>query len=405
MQKLIADIGKLDLVLVYKLDRLSRSQKDTLHLIEDVFLKNNVDFVSMNESFDTSTPFGRAMIGILSVFAQLERETIKERSLMGRTERAKEGLFHGGHAPIGYDYTDGQLVINEYEAMQVREVYRLHLEGKSTEAITKHMAAYRHKYGGWHYASTIGNVLTNCLYAGLVEFHGIRYKGQHPAIIDVDVYKQAQAIIARRQGHQAFESKYLLSGLIWCGNCGARYFVRNSAGGRRYYSCYSRAKMHEHMIKDPDCQNRNIRVDELDDYITARVLELAFDPEAILRVIAGPQEAAAESDSASIITRKLGDIDKQISRLMDLYQIESIPAEEIGRRVERLYAERKELQGQLPSLEAKPEMDLSGIRELLGDIPQVWELATNEERRGILRRLIRRIDIFEDDIKIEWCLE
>lgn len=74
IQKLIADIEKIDMVLVYKLDRLSRSQKDTLYLIEDIFLKNNVDFVSMNESFDTSTPFGRAMIGILSVFAQLERE-------------------------------------------------------------------------------------------------------------------------------------------------------------------------------------------------------------------------------------------------------------------------------------------------------------------------------------------
>lgn len=79
-----------------KLDQLSRSQRDTLHLIEDVFLPNRVDFVSMSESFNTSTPFGRAMIGILSVFAQLEREQIRERTFMGRLERAKEGLFHGG---------------------------------------------------------------------------------------------------------------------------------------------------------------------------------------------------------------------------------------------------------------------------------------------------------------------
>ena len=96
IQKLIAETGSFDLVLVMKLDRLSRSQRDTLYLIEDVFLPAGVDFISMAESFDTSTPFGRAMIGILSVFAQLEREQIKERTFMGRVERAKEGLFHGG---------------------------------------------------------------------------------------------------------------------------------------------------------------------------------------------------------------------------------------------------------------------------------------------------------------------
>ena len=108
------------MVVVYKLDRLSRSQKDTLTLIEDNFIKNKVEFVSINENFDTSTPFGRAMIGILSVFAQLEKDQITERFTMGRIGRAKNGLYHGGPtAPTGYDYVDGKLVINEYEAIQV----------------------------------------------------------------------------------------------------------------------------------------------------------------------------------------------------------------------------------------------------------------------------------------------
>lgn len=106
------------MVLVYKLDRLSRSQKDTLYLIEDVFEKNGVDFASMTENFDTSTPHGKFIIGILSVFAQLEREKIKERTMVGKDSRAKEGLWHGSaQIPTGYDYIDGQLVINEYEAM------------------------------------------------------------------------------------------------------------------------------------------------------------------------------------------------------------------------------------------------------------------------------------------------
>ena len=124
------ETSDIDKVVVYKLDRLSRSQKDTLFLIEDVFLKNNTDFVSMNENFDTSTPFGRAMIGILAVFAQLEREQIKERMSMGKEARAKEGKWHGGATePIGYDYdpVTELLNVNEYEAMQVKELFELFL--------------------------------------------------------------------------------------------------------------------------------------------------------------------------------------------------------------------------------------------------------------------------------------
>ena len=107
MQRLIQDCKdkKIDRVVVYKLDRLSRSQKDTLYLIEEVFLPHGVDFVSINESFDTSTPFGRAVIGILSVFAQLERENIRERTRAGMLGRVRDGYWPGGgRVPFGYDY-------------------------------------------------------------------------------------------------------------------------------------------------------------------------------------------------------------------------------------------------------------------------------------------------------------
>ena len=107
MQRLIREVKekKIDCVIVYKLDRLSRSQRDTLYLIEEVLNPNHVDFISMNESMDTSTPLGRLMLGILSAFAQLERENIKERTRMGMKERVKAGLWPGGgRIPFGYDY-------------------------------------------------------------------------------------------------------------------------------------------------------------------------------------------------------------------------------------------------------------------------------------------------------------
>ena len=102
-------------MVVYKLDRLSRSQKDTLTLIENDFLQHHVDFVSVNENFDTATPFGRAMIGMLSVFAQLEKDQITERFTMGRIGRSQAGYYHGGaYAPTGYQYQNGLLILDEY---------------------------------------------------------------------------------------------------------------------------------------------------------------------------------------------------------------------------------------------------------------------------------------------------
>ena len=165
--------GQISAVLVYKLDRLSRSQKDTLNLIEDSFLANGVNFISMNENFDTSTPFGRAMIGILSTFAQLEKDQITERFTMGRIGRAKAGLFHGGaYIPIGYDYKDGYLVVNEYEAMQVREVFDMFLKGASINSIWKHhQEHYTTKYGKWSSETLVRNVLKRATYIGKVKFN------------------------------------------------------------------------------------------------------------------------------------------------------------------------------------------------------------------------------------------
>ena len=110
LQNLIEEIDAYDIVLVNKLDRLSRSQKDTLYLIQDVFAPHGCSFVSIEESFDTTSALGIAMVGILSAFAQLERSQIKERMKMGKEGRKRKGLWHGGYYnPIGYDYKDGKL--------------------------------------------------------------------------------------------------------------------------------------------------------------------------------------------------------------------------------------------------------------------------------------------------------
>lgn len=261
IQKLISETDKFDLVLVYKLDRLSRSQRDTLYLIEEVFRPKGVDFISMQESFDTSTPFGKAMIGLLAVFAQLEREQIKERTWMGRVARAKTGLHHGGgHIPIGYEYEDGHLVINPYEAEQVRKIYEWYLAGDSLKTITDKLqeAGYTNKYSSYNSWTSVRNILGNETYTGRLHFGDVIVDNAHEPIISKEQFDAAQVLRGKRQeqyGGQAFQSKHLLAGLIYCGHCGGRYYLRNT-GKYSYYACYSRTKQMKSMVKDPNCMNK-----------------------------------------------------------------------------------------------------------------------------------------------------
>ena len=132
--------GRIEAILVYKLDRLSRSQRDTLEIIEDILIPSSVEFISITENLDTSTPFGRVIISILAAFAALERAQIKERMALGIEGRAKDGYWHGADcSPIGYDYTDGELVVNEYEASIVREVFSLYNQRVGTWSICRQL--------------------------------------------------------------------------------------------------------------------------------------------------------------------------------------------------------------------------------------------------------------------------
>ena len=165
LQQMLSDIknGEVEAVIIYKLDRLSRKQRDTLSIIEDFLLKNNVDLVSLNETLDTSTPWGRAMIGVLSSFNQLESENIAMRTAMGRYATAREGGYAGGKPPLGYRAVEGHLVIVPEEAEIVRLVYSLRAEGKTLHAITDELnkKGYRSKKGNEFKHSAIQTILNN----------------------------------------------------------------------------------------------------------------------------------------------------------------------------------------------------------------------------------------------------
>ena len=189
LQEMFKDIreGKIDAVMIYKLDRLSRSQKDTLMIIENIFLPYDVDIVSLKETLDTTTPWGRAMIGILAAFNQLDRETIVMRTTMGRRAKAKSGGYTGGMTPIGYKVENKELVIDEREAFVVREIFKMRRAGKSYRAIADALES-RGVLGRDHKPmrfTTVSSIVNHReLYLGIKEYAGVRSEGKHPAILD-----------------------------------------------------------------------------------------------------------------------------------------------------------------------------------------------------------------------------
>ena len=407
IQKLMAETDKFEMVLVYKLDRLSRSQRDTLYLIEEVFRPNDVDFISMQESFDTSTPFGKAMIGLLAVFAQLERDQIKERTWMGRVARAKTGLYHGGgHIPIGYEYSDGKLVINPYEAEQVKKIYEWYLSGSSLKAITDRLQdeGYTNKYSSYNSWSSVRNILGNETYTGRLHFGDIVVENAHEAIISDEQYKAAQVLRGKKQElyGPAFQSKHMLTGLMFCGKCGGRYYLRNS-GKYSYYACYSRTKQMKNMIKDPNCMNKIWKAPELDALVDSKRRELLQSPKMAAELAASrPKKTPAVSSNANI-EKRIRDIDKQISKLMELYQMDDIPAELLGGKINKLYGERTALQETLLPDEEPSAIPFDLVKELIADAAQIWDYADELQKRRILQSLISKIVITEDDVEIEWA--
>ena len=417
LQSLIKDIKahKIDIVAVYKLDRLSRSQKDTLYLIEDVMLANDCDFVSMRENFDTSTPFGKAMIGILAVFAQLEREQITERMQMGKDAKAKQGLYHGyNNTPIGYIWEDGLLKVNENESQIVKKIYEMYSQGHSFSSI----ADYLNKAGLYHYHGTpwsrkvVRNVITSKVYIGQIPHRGQWFDGIHEPIISEELWDDCNRIRADKSNHYHggvnLSSNSLLSGMLFCAHCGARYgkltktITLKKTGLTHYhkYCCNSRAKRTECLVKDPNCKNKIWNMQELDDLVIGEVTKLAINPDLIKE----SAQNVPKSDLKEPIKAKIEELDSQISKLMDLYMIDGMPLDRVQEKIHALHEQREKLDAELVRIEQIAPKSLSKdvVLQNVRLFSKIAPSGTHDDLKGILNLLIRKIEIDNDDVTIFW---
>lgn len=418
LQAMLKDVrrGRVNKVVVYKLDRLSRSQKDTLELIEDEFLDHSVDFVSMSENFDTSTPFGRAIVGILAVFAQLEREQIKERMAMGKEARAKEGKWNGGqNSPLGYDYINGELVINAFEALQVKEMFELASQNISSYRITElfNKKGYNTRYGVWE-SSTIRRSLRSKYYLGYTQYNGEWHKGTHDPIISQELFDAVQIIMDKRaddynSSRGTGKITSYLGGYLYCTHCGGKYTKITQKQKKRtgdgyyvyeFFGCNSRTKRNPLAVKDPNCKNKNWKLQELTDLVFNEIKQLALDPEYMHEL----KEDEPEDNRTEVIQAEIDKINNKMSKLMDLYILDTMSKEVLTEKVHELNEQKNKLEAEIDNIrtEELTKLTKEQISNIVKDFPEVLNRGDFEEIRTVIGELIERIDIDNEDITIHW---
>jgi site-specific DNA recombinase len=231
LKRLLADIetNKIDIVVVYKIDRLTRNLADFARLV-DVFDQHNVSFVAVTQQFSTTTSMGRLTLNILLSFAQFEREVTSERIRDKIAASKAKGLWMGGTPPLGYDVVDRKLIVNETEAALVRDIFRRYAEHGSAAKIVRELEVEGRTTKSWHTQSGrfhagrsidqqhIFYMLRNRIYLGEMTFKGKSFPGQHDPIINQALWDAAHAFVMRRkQGERDPTTKYpaLLTGLLF----------------------------------------------------------------------------------------------------------------------------------------------------------------------------------------------
>ena len=304
LKRLLDDIeaGHVDVVVVYKIDRLSRSLGDFARIV-DLFDAHGVTFVSVTQQFNTTTSMGRLTLNILLSFAQFEREVTGERIRDKLAASKAKGMWMGGMPPLGYDVIERKLVINEAEAALVRDIFARYAEHGSAAQLVRELQIEGHTtkswvtQGGRHRAGRvidqqyIFSMLRNRIYRGEISNHGHSYPGQHQAIIKQELWEAVHAIIAQRKKGARVrhtEQPALLSGLLYAPD-GQRMlptFTQKKNGKRyRYYIPYLEKRRSAGATADPDRHSIGaLPAAEIESAVLAQVHQVLQEPEMIAGV-------------------------------------------------------------------------------------------------------------------------
>lgn len=420
LRRLMADIeaGKIDVVVVYKVDRLSRSLLDFAQMMQ-TFEKHKVSFVSVTQHFNTATSMGRLILHVLLSFAQFEREIISERTRDKIAATRRKGKWAGGHPILGYDVDPQRfrLLVNAEEAERVRTIFKLYLEHESLLPVVMELErrAWLNKRwttrkgrerGGKPFTRTsLYKMLTNVAYIGKVRYKDEIHDGEHAAIVDPVVWQRVQALLERngRTGGAPVRNKFgaLLKGMLRCVPCDSAmtptHTTRSETRRYRYYVCCSAQKLGWHT-----CESKAVPAVQIEELVVRQIKAIGGDPRLLTEILeqARQQDAAraaellaeqrelqkelttwhGEMQSLTGRIRPGDDNGSAIARLADLQ-------ERISQAEQRALAIRDQVQAIHHQV-----LDAEETARVMSVFDPVWESLTSREQIRVLELLIERVD-------------
>lgn len=399
LQRLIQDIRskKVDIVLVHKLDRLTRSVRDLYSLLEE-FEKYNCAFYSRQERFDITTTMGRAMLGMLGIFAQWERETIAERVYTGMEQKHLSGERNGAIAPMGYDLIDGKLVPNK-DADFVRRLFKMYLEHKGILTITRLINQEGYNFN----AKTIYYILMNPVYCGKIRWNyrkngkltekEIIVDGDHEPLISEEEFNRVQQIRGFRKSlKKAATSEYSFSGVLFCGRCGKPMIggKKNLKKGEyRFYRCSSR-------YQKGKCDMPAIA----EEAVTRAFLDsLLLNKKEISMLLRGKEMPKEQKNDLRQIERELAQIAKRKKRWQMAFANEAMTLEELKARMEEERKLEESLKERLKSYgESRISWTKEELTQQLIDLRKAWnEIEDAAAKKEFVHALFESIVVNTDE--------
>ena len=307
LKRLVEDIevGLIDVIVVYKIDRLSRSLMDFAKLVE-VFDRNSVTFVSVTQSFNTTTSMGRLTLNILLSFAQFEREVIGERIRDKFAASRKRGMWMGGCVPIGYDVKDRKLVVNEAEAQTVRMIFERFAALGSASTLARALQVERvlNKRGKQVDKGFIYKLINNRVYLGEAVHKGTSYPGEHEAIINHDLWDAVHAILREsprsRGAKNRVGSDALLKGIIFAAN-GTAMTPTFTRKGERLYHYYVSMDLLRNRETPGDTGPARRPAAMVEGAVVAEMRRLIASPEVSPRVLEACSQSGERVDERAVI--------------------------------------------------------------------------------------------------------
>lgn len=420
------EAGKINTVIIWKIDRLTRSLID-FSFLWDKFQKKGIHLISLNEKFDTTTAIGRAMLSIILVFAQLEREQTGERTVATMQYRAEQGLWNGGRV-FGYDLdpeNKGILKINTQQAEIVKKAFDLCIEKGSAGQVQKvlnefgyRMPVYesrrRKKHGGTMFTKqAVIRMLTNPVYIGKISWASKLYDGKHEPIIEEKKFSEVEQILEKNRKTRSNdklpkEHVYILQGILRCGKCASMMTPKSSINSRgksyHYYQCTKNTH-----IGAQACNTRYLPSESIENFVVERVRELTTKQDEIKRMTdraneKGSQQIKKLTDEKKAISRHLQDIQEKLNSIVDSIETGSLKTfKSLNERVNSLELEKEDSEGKLGAIDfekSKIEQDrLSAelMAQAFRSFRDIIDKAKPQKLKELLFRIVEVVEWHEDE--------